>query len=182
MENAHPISKLAGCFGERIECVQTEKRTGLDMVHQKLKEANQSITKEAFTRVLMGSFQDGGLEFSAERANEAARKVESVMNMAREVRQYRKRLQEKYTSPKQMERLHRIRDSVLRESGMHVGEVQMKLLDENVASRVAGFLSMEDFRDRLSAPHKDDAACFSSRDARTLSHHLEKVIAQGVHL
>ena len=124
----------------------------------------------------------GGLEFTEEKAKKMLEKTESILNLAREVRQYRTRLHEKYASPKQVERIKNLRNEIIRECVFEISGTQMKWLDENIASRVAGFISMEDFRERVSLPPEKKGGGFSEKQARAISRYLEKFIAQGVHL
>jgi hypothetical protein len=71
---------------------------------------------------------------------------------------------------------------VLDEFPGEVSEQQVVWLDENIANRVAGFITMEDFRDRLSMPAEQKGGGFSTKDARIISRYTEKLVAQGVHL
>ena len=48
LEEGSPLSKLIVRFGERVDCTQNEKRSGVDFIHRKLKSANRTITKEAW--------------------------------------------------------------------------------------------------------------------------------------
>ena len=57
IEESHPITKLALRFGERIDCVRSDRRSGIDVIHQKLRSEGHTITKEAwqFLEEKMGS-------------------------------------------------------------------------------------------------------------------------------
>lgn len=48
LDETHAVSKLALRLGERIECLQNDKRDNIGLIHAKLKAANRSITKEAW--------------------------------------------------------------------------------------------------------------------------------------
>ncbi len=141
-----------------------------------------TVTKERFIAALMAPFSRGGLEFTHDKAQKMLEKTENILNLAREVRQYRERLQEKYNSPKQLERIKNLRNEIIRECVFEISGMQIKWLDENIASRVAGFISMEDFRERLSLVAEKKGGGFSPRQAQAISRYLEKFIAQGVHL
>src|SRR6266481_4558299 len=131
------------------------------------------ITKEKFTSFLTIPLAKGGLEFSAVRAEQAYQKVQSILDLAREIRQYRKRLQEKYTSPKQLKRLEDVRKSLVVECECDPDERQVVWLDENIASRIAGFITMEDFKERLVAVPEKKGGGFSPREGRAISRYLE---------
>ncbi len=140
------------------------------------------ITKEKFAQSLMVPFSRGGLEIPFEKSLIMAQKIENIVSLAREIRQYRTRLQEKYASPKQKERIADLRKMLTSECGLAVDEYKKRWLDENLASRVAGFITMEDFLDRLSIMSEKNGGGFSLKEARIASRYLEKLIAQGVHL
>jgi putative ABC transport system ATP-binding protein len=135
-----------------------------------------------FVHQLTTPYINGGAELPVERATKIASRVENIMNQARVIRQYRKRLQEKFSSPRQLDRLHEVRQAVVDDFGKPIDEEQVAWLDAHIASRIAGFITMEDFRDRLALPREHEGGGFPAHDARAISRFLEKLIAQGVHL
>ena len=84
--------------------------------------------------------------------------------------------------PKQAERIKSLRNEIIKECVVDISGTQIKWLDDNVASRVAGFISMEDFHERLSLAAVKKGGGFSEKQALAISWYLEKLIGQGVHL
>lgn len=115
-------------------------------------------------------------------ANRMAEKIKNILEQARDVRKYRSRLQERFESPKQQDRLHSLRQQILDEFEKPVSQYQAKWLDEHIASRVAGFITMEDFLNWLSLPPERHGGGFNTKDGRFISRYLEKLVAQGVYL
>jgi putative ABC transport system ATP-binding protein len=140
------------------------------------------IEEPEFTHALTAPFAQGGVEVDSGTAMVMAKKIQRILDNAREIRRYRKRLQDKFISEKQTSRLVDLRQQVLDEFPGEVSEQQVVWLDENIANRVAGFITMEDFRDRLSMPAEQKGGGFSTKDARIISRYTEKLVAQGVHL
>ncbi len=132
--------------------------------------------------MLTTPFARGGVELPPGRAEEMAKKIVNIIDQAREIRRYRKRLQEKFAGAKQVDRLTSIRQAVLDEYPGTVTEDQVRWLDDHISSRVGGFITMEDFRDRLVLSREHDGGGFGTKDARIISRYLEKLVAQGVHL
>ena len=141
-----------------------------------------AISDEKFMAALMAPLSRGGLEFSEGKARKMLEKTQSILGLARDIRQYRTRLQEKYASPKQAERIKGLRNEIIKECVVDISGTQIKWLDDNVASRAAGFISMEDFHDRLALPAEKKGGGFSEKQSLAISWYLEKLIAQGVHL
>jgi putative ABC transport system ATP-binding protein len=135
-----------------------------------------------FVHKLTAPYTEGGAELPVERATKVVSRIENIMNQARVIRQYRKRLQEKFTSPRQKDRLEGVRQAVLDDFGKPVSDEQVVWLDAHIASRIAGLITMEDFRDRLTLPREHEGGGFTANDSRAISRFLEKLIAQGVHL
>jgi len=140
------------------------------------------IEEQEFTHALTATYADGGVELPPPTALVMARKVGHILDNAREIRRYRKRLQEKFASPKQNDRLVHLRQEVLDEFPGEVNGAQIAWLDENISNRTGGFITMEDFRERLSVPLDHHGGGFSVKDARIISRYLEKLVAQGIHL
>ncbi|HTY40141.1 MAG TPA: ATP-binding cassette domain-containing protein, partial [Candidatus Paceibacterota bacterium] len=140
------------------------------------------IQKEDFIRRIERPFEKGGVDLPHERAVMMANKIDGILEQAREIRRFRVRLQEKYASQKQQERLVRLRRAVLDEYHDAVSDYQVRWLDEHIASRVAGFITMEDFQARMMLPQESSGGGFTPKQARHLSWYLEKLIAQGVHI
>jgi ABC-type lipoprotein export system ATPase subunit len=140
------------------------------------------IEEPEFMHALTAPFAQGGAEIPPPTALIMAKKIEKILENAREIRRYRKRLQDKFASTKQNERLIQLRQNVLDEYAGEVTEEQVRWLDDNIASRVGGLLTMEDFRDRLSITREHQGGGFSVKEARSISRYLEKLVAQGVHL
>lgn len=140
------------------------------------------IEQTDFLSRLTATYAKGGVELSVGESTKMAQKIQNILDQAREVRRYRTRLQEKFASPKQEDRIRSLRRELLDEFGKDVNEYQVAWLDEHIASRIAGFITMEDFRDWLSLGEERHGAGFSTKDARFISRYLEKLVAQGVHL
>ncbi len=48
LEEGSAVLKFAAKYGNYVECAENEKRSGIDMIHRKLKSENRTITKEAW--------------------------------------------------------------------------------------------------------------------------------------
>ena len=48
LEEGNSLLKLVARFGSRVDCAENERRSGIDLIHRKLKSENRSITKEAW--------------------------------------------------------------------------------------------------------------------------------------
>jgi putative ABC transport system ATP-binding protein len=140
------------------------------------------IETTTFERVLTAPTPKGGVDIHPETAQRMRGKIENILEQGRQIRQYRTRLQEKFFSDKQKERLIRLRRELLDEFGKDVSPSQVAWLDEHIQSRVGGFITMEEFRDWLTLPPDRRGAGFGAEDARFISRYVEKLVAQGVHL
>jgi ABC-type lipoprotein export system ATPase subunit len=149
---------------------------------QVVKMLEGKIMNDDLLHILTSPFREGGVELERGVAEKMAQKIQGIMDQGQEIRRFRQRLKDKYTSPKQTERIIGLRDKVLGEYPDTPTKAQVKWLDDHIALRVAGMITMEDMRERMQLPEEHLGGGFTSKQARFISWYLEKLIAQGVHL
>jgi putative ABC transport system ATP-binding protein len=139
------------------------------------------VSAEEMLGAMGQSFEHGGVGLSRARAKEMAGKLTKMLTEAREVRRYRRDVQEKAYASRQTKRIQNLRTSLLDEYPGQIDLAGLERLEEAIAKRVAGLVTMEEFESFLMRPVEDRGMGFDSGVSIQLARYLEKLIAQGVY-
>jgi putative ABC transport system ATP-binding protein len=159
-----------------IDFTQLERMEGLV-----LEVVKGTVDEETFYQQLVRRNAEGGLSMNDERARIMARRVFSLMRHSHDVQRFRDILDSDDRFLHQQKYIERILEYLREEIGIKASPEQTRILQISVGERVGGIVTGDEFEEKLVLPFHMGGAAFRESEANMISHHLEKLIAQGAY-
>jgi hypothetical protein len=138
------------------------------------------IDRDAFIKALVLPMEQGGVQIPEKIAKEMAKRSETMIHQAEDIRRYRSKKDNPGIFFSQHKLAERLKDHLLQVYRMKLSKEQDSNLTELVADRVTGVTGEVEFNQRLMASVRHSGLALSEHEADDVTRYFEKLIAQGV--
>ncbi len=141
---------------------------------------NGKIDREAFVKALILPAEQGGVEMPEAKAKEMAKRSETMIHQADDIRRFRAKKDNPGVFFDQHKLAERLKDHFLQVYRMKLSKEMNDNLTELIADRVTGVVEETDFNARLMLGVRQHGLALTESEADDLTRYFEKLIAQGV--
>jgi len=144
-----------------------------------LKRLDGKMSQSMFYEFLTKPFNEGGVGLLLDPALEMTYRMTQLIEHSREVKRFRDEAKDDKMFFHQHRYLERICQFLVDEFHLKLTDRELDVVRDIISERVSGFITIEDFRQRLSYPSEDGGVSLAPNLAQEVSRYLEKLIAQG---
>lgn len=138
------------------------------------------IDKATFIKLLARNFDNGGVGIAITKAREMAATSEKIIENSSDIRRFRSSVKEADAFFKQDTLAERLQEHILQMLHISLSKQQKTNLTSNIADRVVGVISDDDFHTMLQKGLTVGGLKLTESEADEVTRYFEKLIAQGV--
>jgi ABC-type multidrug transport system ATPase subunit len=138
------------------------------------------IDRDSFIKALILPQEQGGVQVPERIAKEMAKRSETLMHQADDIRRFRSKKDNPGIFFSQHKLSERLKDHLLQTYRMKLSKEQDSNLVELIADRVTGVAGEVDFNERLMQSVRKRGLALSEHESDDMTRYFEKLIAQGV--
>lgn len=138
------------------------------------------IDKDSLIKALILPMEQGGVEIPERVAKEMAKRSETLLHQADDIRRFRAKKDNPGVFFSQHKLSERLKDHLLEVYRMKLSKEQNANLTELIADRVTGVAGEVDFNQRLMQSVRSRGLSLTEHEADDMTRYFEKLIAQGV--